>query len=321
MKFFRWLYNPDEPDPRKRITPPVMNGIRQLKRKAKTNYEPSDVWGDQEYAIFLRFCPSKRDRCYVAMNRDTAGRPSELLKLNVEDIRIQVAPTTGKQFCELTISGKTGTRSVVLTDSLPYVKELLAAHPQSGNPRAPLFLSESDRNRGARLDVEAIWTALTKYRRIVFPKLLKSQDVSAEDKRIIEKMLQKPWNTYVHRHSSLTAACQVLSDANLRSYAGWSVISNMHQVYLHLSGQEGSKAMLIAKGIVTKGNEQSDKLQPKHCPNCSEPNTQNARFCSQCKMALNIDAYMEAVAEQKNIYDRLSKIDAQFQKLIDRQKD
>jgi hypothetical protein len=30
MKFFRWLYNPDEPDQRKRITPPCMQGIKRL---------------------------------------------------------------------------------------------------------------------------------------------------------------------------------------------------------------------------------------------------------------------------------------------------
>jgi hypothetical protein len=31
-KFFRWLYNPDEPDQKKRITPPCMIGIRKLSR-------------------------------------------------------------------------------------------------------------------------------------------------------------------------------------------------------------------------------------------------------------------------------------------------
>jgi hypothetical protein len=32
-KFFRWLYNPDEPDQRKRETPTCMNGIRKLPKK------------------------------------------------------------------------------------------------------------------------------------------------------------------------------------------------------------------------------------------------------------------------------------------------
>jgi hypothetical protein len=33
LKFFRWLYNQNEPDNKKWITPPCMQGIRQLLRK------------------------------------------------------------------------------------------------------------------------------------------------------------------------------------------------------------------------------------------------------------------------------------------------
>ncbi len=36
-KFFRWLYNSDEPDHRKRETPACMKGIKQLPRKEKTH--------------------------------------------------------------------------------------------------------------------------------------------------------------------------------------------------------------------------------------------------------------------------------------------
>jgi hypothetical protein len=42
-KFFRWLYNPNEPDQRKRETPDCMKGIKQLPRKEKTPYSPSDL--------------------------------------------------------------------------------------------------------------------------------------------------------------------------------------------------------------------------------------------------------------------------------------
>ena len=44
LKFFRWLYNQDEPDVRKRITPACMHGIRRLPKKEKTPYKPSDIW-------------------------------------------------------------------------------------------------------------------------------------------------------------------------------------------------------------------------------------------------------------------------------------
>jgi hypothetical protein len=72
-KFFRWLYNPDEPTPAKRTTPPCMIGVRRLSRQEKSPYKPSSLWGSREHAIFLKYCPSIRDRCYHAMANDMSG--------------------------------------------------------------------------------------------------------------------------------------------------------------------------------------------------------------------------------------------------------
>jgi hypothetical protein len=37
--FFKWLYNPDEPDTRKRITPPCMRGTKRLPRQEKSPFK------------------------------------------------------------------------------------------------------------------------------------------------------------------------------------------------------------------------------------------------------------------------------------------
>ena len=65
-KFFRWLYNQQEPDPRKRITPDCIKGIKKLPRKDKTTYNSGEIWDQRENAIFLKYCPLSRDRCYHA---------------------------------------------------------------------------------------------------------------------------------------------------------------------------------------------------------------------------------------------------------------
>ena len=80
-KFFRWLYNPDEPEPTKRVTPPCMVGIRKLPRKEKSQYKPSSLRDALEHAVFLKYCPRKRDRCYHAMANDMSARPHEILNL------------------------------------------------------------------------------------------------------------------------------------------------------------------------------------------------------------------------------------------------
>src|SRR5918992_2631070 len=90
-KFFRWLYNQNEPDSKKWITPPYMQGIKALTKKEKSPYQPSDVWNNEEHAVFLKYCPSKRDCCYYSMAIDTAARPKELLNLKIKDIGFKMS--------------------------------------------------------------------------------------------------------------------------------------------------------------------------------------------------------------------------------------
>ena len=61
-KFFRWLYNfnkNNEVDPKKWITPTCMYGVMQFRRKEKATYKPSDIWTDEDHALFLKYCPEK----------------------------------------------------------------------------------------------------------------------------------------------------------------------------------------------------------------------------------------------------------------------
>jgi hypothetical protein len=50
-----------------------MKGIKRLSRKEKSPYKSSDIWDSREHAIFLRYCPDKRDRCYHAMANDMSA--------------------------------------------------------------------------------------------------------------------------------------------------------------------------------------------------------------------------------------------------------
>jgi hypothetical protein len=85
LRFFKWLYNPDiEPD--KRPKPEILTNLLRLRRREKSIYRPSDLWTPEDNLTFLKFCPSKRVKCYHAMAHDTACRPSELLKLRIKDI-------------------------------------------------------------------------------------------------------------------------------------------------------------------------------------------------------------------------------------------
>ena len=79
IKFFKWLYYPDL-QPSNRPKPSVIENIPQLKRKEQSIYKPSDLWTVEDDVLFLKYCPSIRDKCYHMISRDTGCRPHEILK-------------------------------------------------------------------------------------------------------------------------------------------------------------------------------------------------------------------------------------------------
>ena len=107
-RFFKWLYYPDiEPD--KRPKPEVIENISILKRKEQSIYKPTDLWTEEDDIVFLRYCPTKRMKCYHAISRDTSCRPHEILRLRIKDI---VFKTAGNhQYAEVLVNGKTGTET------------------------------------------------------------------------------------------------------------------------------------------------------------------------------------------------------------------
>ena len=146
------------------------------------------------------------------------------------------------------------------------------------------------RSYGKRLSSQFINKIYTKYKKVFFPKLLEDLKVSPEDKLEIKELLKKPWNPYIRRHSALTEKSQILKENVLRQYAGWTMGSNMHLKYLHYFGNESNESILEAYGMKPRA-EEIDKMKPKQCPNCSELNKIDSKFCVKCKMILSYDIY------------------------------
>lgn len=146
MRFFKWLYSPHILPSKARPIPDVVSNIPKLKRKEISTVKPTDLWTEEDDHIFLRYCPSPRDRCYHTVSRDTSCRPSEILNLRIKDIVFKVTTDgTNKQYAHVTVNGKTGTRTLPLFNSIPYVKDWINIHhPQRGNPNAA-FIPTLDR--------------------------------------------------------------------------------------------------------------------------------------------------------------------------------
>jgi len=316
MCFFKWLYDPDiERDERPK--PEVIQNIPPLRRKEKSIYKPTDLWTLEDDSLFLKYCPNSRDRCYHAMSRDSAARPHELLKLRIKDVIFKLTPDK-KQYAEILVNGKTGTRHIPLINSIPYIKDWISQHPQSGNPNS-ILLCGFGKSLNRVINVVGLYKIYQAYRNKLFPNLLDSPDVPPEDKQKIRDLLEKPWNPYIRRHSSLTEKSTILKEHTLRQFAGWSPGSNMHLKYLHYFGNESNESILEAYGIISKDKNQLSVLRPKQCPNCNEPNKPDSKFCAKCRMVLTYDAYNETIEEKKkqdDVVDELKRKQEKFEQLI-----
>ena len=323
LKFFRWLYNPQEPDNRRRDTPDCMKGIKQLPRKEKSPYKPEDMWSAEEHAIFLKYCPFPRDRCYHSMANDTSARPHEILNLKIKDVKFKIS-SEGIQYAEVTVNGKTGPRTLPLIDCIPYLKEWLLSHPYGNIQDSWLFISLSDKNgltcknnnnssvnntKPITIPQLSVNGLLKRYKiqyRNLFHKFLEDKEVPEVDKSLIRNILTKPLNLYILRHSALTEKSKIVKEHILRSHAGWSITSKMPQRYIHYFGNESSRSILKAKGIIKEGEDFAQNiLRSRQCPNCNEPNKQGSKFCIKCRMVLTYDSYSQVRDEDKQKIGKL----------------
>ena len=331
-RFFKWLCYPDVYDPKRRNElsksegkPDCIMGISRLKRKEVSCYKPSDLWSQEDDLLFLKWVTNKRDRCYHTMARDLSARPHEILVLKIKDIMFKTAGN-GKQYAEVLVNGKTGTRHIPLIQSIPYIKDWLSNHPSRNNTNSPIFVSWDRRyniTKNRPLTTSGLFKTYEYYKKEFFPKMLEDSSVSGEDKEKIRNLLSKPFNPYIRRHSGLTEKSRKLKSSTLNQYAGWSMNSNMAKKYTHYYGNEASEDLLEAYDIVSATSIERDRLNPKICPHCSEGNTQDAKFCSKCKMIMSYEGYQEALESEKKkeveleaMKEQFSSMQSQIQSLI-----
>lgn len=273
--------------------------------------KPSDMWTQEDDLFFCRYCPSKRDKAYHMIARDTSARPHEILRLKIKSVIWNRTPD-GKIYANVLVNGKTGSRSLLLTDSIPYLKDYLnTEHPMPNTTESPLICA-AGKGLGRHLKPIALNHIYSSYRRRVFPNILKNNDISEEDKHKLQNLLSKPWNPYVRRHSSLTQKSKILKEHTLRQYAGWTANSGMPQKYVHYFGDEANQDLLVAYGILPKDEAVDTTLRSKYCPNCNSPNQPEQHYCMSCGFVLTFTGYSKLMEEQKKKQDQLEMMEERF---------
>ena len=110
------------------------------------------------------------------MSRDLSARPHEILGLRIKDVVFKTVDG-GKQYAEVLVNGKTGSRHIPLIQSIPYIKDWLSDHPSRNNPNSPIFVSLSNQSNGRkRLTINGLYEIYNEYKKVFFPKLLSITD-------------------------------------------------------------------------------------------------------------------------------------------------
>jgi integrase/recombinase XerD len=187
-RFFKWLYHPNMPA-KTRPKPAIVENIAQLKRREISIYNPEDLWTEEDDLLFLKYCQSKRTKCYHTVSRDFSARPHEILKLKIKNIQFKTSGTY--QYAEATLpSGKTGTRHVPIINSIPFVKDYLDhEHPQPNNLEAP-FICGTGRSLGKHIRPVSLTNIYTLLKKEYFPSLVLNPNVPTEDKDKIKELLK-----------------------------------------------------------------------------------------------------------------------------------
>lgn len=319
LRFFKWLYAPDI-EAKNRPKPPVMENIPRIIRKETSIYKPTDLWTAEDDALFYKYCPSPRDRCWHAVARDTGCRPHEMLRMKIKDVIVQRLDL-GHHIARITVNGKTGMRHVRLNNSYPWFKDWLTnGHPFPNIPDAPLFCGVGRKNMGRRLTSghAGISAMYDRYKKRDFPRLLQDPVVPEEDKRKIQDLLQKKWNPYVRRHTAATEISKALKDPVLIDRVmGWSPRGNTRQKYQHYYADDGFDALLtVMDGLNPTSNPNTkgkkNPLKPIQCPYCDETNKPESKFCAKCKFALTFDAFNETLQEKDKLREETKQMQAQI---------
>jgi integrase/recombinase XerD len=195
------------------------------------------------------------------------------------------------------LRGKTGSRRAIVVASTPYLNVWIQNHPLRENSEAPLWISMGTVNR---------------YQAMSYPALAKILHVSLK-----RAGLKKKVTPHKLRHSRATFLASKVTEAQMNQIFGWKQGSEMPSIYVHLSGRDVDDAILGVYGL-KKVEDEKPKLTPRICPRCSQSNVYDAKFCSRCGLALDIEAaeqIEEARKKTDNIMDTLMK-DKEFRKLL-----
>jgi len=253
---------------------------------------PEELLTEDEVKRIIEKCDNLRDKTLISCLYESGCRVGEIGTMKIKHVSFE------QYGARLTVNGKTGMRKILIVNSTPYLQEWINRHPYNDKENY-LWIS----NNGKSLS----------YTRIV--AILKNASRRAGIKKKVHPHILR------HSRATLLASTPGMSDASMKHYFGWTQGSKMAATYIHMSGMDTDKAILMANGIETNSEKIKSKLEPKKCLKCKNLNEFTNRFCKICGFVLDkeeAEKIMEDDFKRKqadNIMERIID-DPEFKELL-----
>ena len=323
--FYRWFYNCEKEGKGQEywITPDFIK-IKKKQSKRTSPYTGNDIWERDELQAVIKYEISRRNKAIIALLWDLDARPHEITLLKIKHVRLKEKYGEG----EIPFTAKTGSGPILLTFSLPYLRDWLNEHPDRNNSDARLVCNLRD---GSPILTGYIYDIMIHLRDRI-KRLVESGSITDErEKERLEYFLNtKKWNPYCIRHSAITADSDYLPEYALKKKVRWSMNSQQGRRYIkNRMGDELRNKILEQNGIII-GNELKPKPTIMVCPRCEIVNQIENKYCSKCSYPLNPSAYDEIKQHEESKISELEKkyaekistltseMEYKFQQLLDK---
>jgi integrase/recombinase XerD len=218
-RFYTWLANPAE-FARGTPAPPLVAWLRAHVRH--TGIYRTDLLTPADVQMVVRACPLARDRALITILWETGARIAEIGNLTLADV------TRHARGYYIMVRGKTGTRSLLVVSAASALQEWLQFHPDAQRKDAPMWTP-------ARESAPLRYAAL---RRIIRT-------------RFTQAGMRKRVYPHLFRHSRATylLAANLMNEAQVRAYFGWTPSSDMLAIYTHLIARDTDAAILRENNV------------------------------------------------------------------------
>ncbi|PIT84023.1 hypothetical protein COU37_05180 [Candidatus Micrarchaeota archaeon CG10_big_fil_rev_8_21_14_0_10_45_29] len=185
------------------------------KLKFKSVHKQGPIITEEDLAKLVDCALSIRDKALISILGIGGLRAGEILNLKTRDVEIEDAKAGKLRFF---VDGKTGKRAILIIDRWGYAQQQISSLK---NPGDFIFLT----NRGTNSHAG-------------FQKMLREVAKRAQ--------IAKPINFHWFRHSRATICAKMgWSEHQMRQYFGWSGDSKTPARYIHMSGRDTDKVVMV----------------------------------------------------------------------------